>query len=114
MESSYPLDGDLDEISGLHRRDACRGSGGDQVSGHQRHGCADIAQEMGDRKDQVDGIALLPHHSIQPGFDAQTRLGFDLVGDDRADRAKGVKALGRDHCPSDFCRSRAVTSFTMV
>src|SRR4051794_27861923 len=82
-------------VAGLHWAYAGGGSGGDEVAGFEGDGCADIAEEEVEGKDEVRGGALLFDLAVEAGGDGDGVAveGVDLVGDDGADGAEGVPAF---------------------
>ena len=67
-----PLDGDLHRITLLHRTDAARGSGEDDVSRQQGHDVGEVADEIGDGEDEVLCIGGLPELPVDPALDRKS------------------------------------------
>lgn len=77
----------------VHPADTPRRSGKDDVPGQQRHDLGEVAHQEGNGEDEIAGIGLLHGPAVHPAFDGQVG-GIDLVADERAEGAEGVKALG--------------------
>src|ERR1700721_2071187 len=71
------------------------GGGGDEVTGFEGHSGGDVAEQVGNGKDEVAGGALLLDNTVEPRDDGDraAAYGVDLVRDDGADGAEGVEAL---------------------
>ena len=74
----------------------------------------DVDQQVRDGEEEVARGAVLLALAVEAGFDDDAGGGIDFAGDERAAGAEGVEALGARPLAVLFCRSRAVTSFTMV
>ena len=81
----------------------------------KRNGCRDIAEQLGNRKDEIERRAVLASSSpltrvstVSPFSGSTSSLTTGPTGQNVS------KPLARVHWPSFFCRSRAVTSLAMV
>ena len=84
----------LDAIPSLERTHPGRSSGQHQVAGFKGEDGADIGEQPGDGKDEVEGRGVLAQLAVDAGFQGQPGRGIQLVADDGANRSKGVEALG--------------------
>ena len=87
-------DADFHAISSLERPHSRRSSGQHQIAGFKGEDGADIGEQPGDRKDEVEGRGVLAQLAVDAGFQGQASRGVQFVADDGANRAKGVEALG--------------------
>src|SRR5690348_9926767 len=93
-QRTHAFDADFHHIAGLHRADARRRAGGDQIAGKQRHNLGNEADYNIEGKDEIAGGALLAHLSVDACLHVHARPGVNFVADDGADGTEGVEALG--------------------
>ena len=77
----------------------CRRSGRDQVPGLQGHYLRNKSHEHVERKEEVDGGAILPQLAVNAGFHADAFPRIEALGDDWPNRAEGVETFGAGPLP---------------
>ncbi len=88
-----PGDDQLDIVADLHRADAGRRAGEDQVAGQQGHHLREVAHHLLDREDHVGGVGLaLAHLAVDAQLDVE-RMRIELGLDPRPGRAERVERL---------------------
>src|ERR1700678_2602312 len=86
---------DLDAIARPDGSYSGGGAGGDEVAGLEGHGGRDVAEQVGNGEDEVAGGPLLLDDAVEPRDNGDRAAAYrvDLIGDDGADGAEGVKPL---------------------
>src|SRR6478735_4343908 len=92
-EGADLLDGHADLVADRERSDPGGRAGEDDVARQQRHGHADVRDELVDAAHHLRGPAGLLELAVDGGGDRQVG-GVNVGGHPRADRAERVEALG--------------------
>src|SRR5581483_11716518 len=88
------FDGDLHHIASHHRTYSPGCSGGDQVTGIERHHLRDIANNYVQGENEIARVAVLSDLVVHPGLHANALPGVDFVGHHRPNRTKRIEPLG--------------------
>src|SRR2546428_2707218 len=96
--------------------DALGRAGGDDVAGQQREALREHRDALVHREDHLGGVARLPRLAVHAQGDVEgLRIGDLVAVTSTGPIGQNVSSdLPLNHCWWRFCRSRAVTSLTMV
>jgi len=92
-ERSHAFDCHLNPIAGVQRAHTLRRSGGDHVSGFERHDARDVAQEHIEREEEVSRGAVLAQLAVHAGLNANATPGIKAICDYWADGTERVEAF---------------------